>query len=254
MKAPATVFNLSELMAALESEGTHPELVKAISRAVDVASAHRDLHEALLALRLLRRLTHVSDETSIADDDMTTIVGSLLTTAIILYARATVTTPIGRRRWFGEGKLSSELCIVHRELIFLRDKEIAHFGRGRPVDGTALLEEALVLRPFDRDHPLGYLSSRIHNRAALARRAENLVVTVVALSEAAASERQTEVHRILSALAEAKDPLMARLGQMPLIDPRLLAVELSTQRRPVSRGNVGNFSGTAVVEMHDDTS
>lgn len=248
----ATAFDLTALKLTLEAEQTHPDLVEAIQRAADVSSAHRDLHEALLSLRLLRRLTHAGDDTPIEDNDMTTIVGSLMTTAIILYARATDTTPIGRRRWFGIAKLPFKLRPVHREIMLLRDKEIAHFGKGQPIDGSALLEEALVFRSFDSNHPLGYLSSRMHNRATLARRAANLVETVLALSVTAVSERQTEVHRLLTTLAGAKDPVMARLSHMPLINPRLLAIEASTQRNSATRDSVGDFSGTAVVEIHAD--
>lgn len=247
----ATVYNLSELATVLSADGQHPDLVEAIERAAAVSSAHRDLREALLGLNLLRRLTHAGDETPLSDDDMTTIVGSLMTNAIILYARATDTKPIARRKWFGEGKLPTDLRAVHRELMQLRDKEIAHFGKGEPVDGAPLLEEALVLRPSDRDHQLGFLSSRMHNRAALARRAEYLVEMVLALCEETVSKRHTDIHRLLSKLAEAKDPVMAKLGTMPLSNPRLLAAEASSQRNPAPCESVGNFSGTAVVEIHD---
>lgn len=249
---PATVFNLSQLLISLERDETHPELVEAIRRATDVSSAHRDLDEALLSLRLLRKLTRADDETAVADDDMTTIVGSLMTAAIIYYARATDTSPIARRPWFGESKLPQKQRLVHRELMRLRDKEIAHFGKGHPVDGLPLFEEALVLRPFDRSHPIAYLSSRMHNRAALARRAEELVEVVVALAEAAASARHTELHNLLSALVKDSDHMMVRLREMPLTDPRLLAAEDSTQQRPVPIDKVGNFSGISIVEIHDD--
>lgn len=115
----ATVYNLSELATVLSADGQHPDLVEAIERAAAVSSAHRDLREALLGLNLLRRLTHAGDETPLSDDDMTTIVGSLMTNAIILYARATDTKPIARRKWFGEGKLPTDVRAVHRELLSL---------------------------------------------------------------------------------------------------------------------------------------
>ncbi|RYG81276.1 hypothetical protein EON77_07730, partial [bacterium] len=60
-----TAYDLTALMAALGAEGANPELVDAIRRAADVSSAHRDLDEALLAIRLLRRLTSAGDDTAL---------------------------------------------------------------------------------------------------------------------------------------------------------------------------------------------
>lgn len=250
--APLTVYDLTALMAVLEAEGGHPELVDAIRRAADVSSAHRDLDEALLAIRLLRRLTSADDETALGDDDLTTIVGSLMTTAIILYARATDTTPIGRRRWFGVGKLPPTLRSVHAELMLLRDKEVAHFGKGEPVDGAPLLVEALVFRPFDVAHPLGHLSRRAHNRAAFARRADELVETVLGLATEAVSARQTAVFKMLQRLILERDPVMLRLSGMPLTDPQLISMEGDTQLRPAVPSQAKDMRRVAVVEIHDD--
>jgi hypothetical protein len=217
---------------------------------MDVSSAHRDLDEALLAVRLLRRLTSGSDGTAIADADLTTIVGSLMTTAIVLYARATDTAPIDRKPWFGVSKLPQPLRAVHREMMHLRNKEVAHFGKGQPVDGAPLLVEALVLRPFDREHPIGHLSSRAHNRAALAERAERLIARVLEIATRAVDERHTEAFRALSALAEVRDPVMAELRDLPLTEPRLLAAEEWSQRQEAGPGTARNYSRTAVVEVH----
>lgn len=130
------VYDLSALMVALENEGPPTELTAAIRRAADVSSAHRDLDEALAAIKLLWRLTSGWDETHIEDSDLTTIVGSLMSATIILYARATITSSDARRPWFGEGRLPKVLRPTHDGLIRLRNKEVAHFGRGHPVDGT----------------------------------------------------------------------------------------------------------------------
>ncbi|MES2096769.1 MAG: hypothetical protein V4459_08395 [Pseudomonadota bacterium] len=246
-----TVYDLTALMASLDAQGEHPDLVEAIRRAADLSSAHRDLDEALEAIRLLRRLTSGFDDTALDDSDLTTIVGSLMTSAIILYARSTDTTPIDRRQWFGEAKLPPSLRPVHRELMRLRNKEVAHFGKGQSVDGAPLLSEALVLRPFDSNYPIGHLSSRAHNRAALARRAEKLLEAVLELALAAVNERHTEVFALLRSLAEARDPVMALLRSMPLTDPRLVAAETSTQTAGARPGAARNFSRVAVVEIHD---
>jgi hypothetical protein len=45
--------------------------------------------------------------------------------------------------------------------------------------------------------------------------------------------------------------VMAKLGTMPLSNPRLLAAEASSQRNQAPCESVGNFNGTAVVEIHD---
>lgn len=246
------VYDLTALMALLDETGAHSELAAAIRRANDVSSAHRDLDEALLALRLLIRLTSASDETPLDDGDITTIVGSLMTSAIVLYARATDTPPIGRRAWFGIGKLPSEMRPVHKELMKLRDKEVAHFGKGEIIDGAPLLSEALVLRPHSGTHPIGFLTRRAHNRAELVRRFEKLVSRVLGLSIEAVNARYTEVHAILRVLAERRDPVLAQLRSIPLSDPHLLAVEESTQRDDTKTSEARVFRGVAVVEIHDD--
>lgn len=249
---PLTVYDLTALGAWLVDQNSHPDLVGAVRRATDVSSAHRDLEEARLALRLLRRLTSGSDETALDDADLTTIVGSLMTNAVILYARATDTQPIDRRPWFGISKLPQSLHAGHRELMRLRNKEVAHFGKGEPVDGAPLLVEALVLRPFDKEHPIGHLSSRAHNRAALAKRAEGLVERVLALATQAVSERHTEVFRALTELAKNHDPVMARLRGLPLADPRLLAAEAHSQEGATRSTSARNYSRVAVVEIYDE--
>lgn len=246
------VYDLTALMARLDDVGAQPELSAAIRRANDVSSAHRDIDEALLALRLLRRLTSVRDQTPLEDADLTTIVGSLMTSAIVLYARATGTKPIGRRPWFGIERLSEELQPVHRELMHLRNKEVAHFGKGEIVDGSPLLAEALVLRPHSASHPIGYLTSRAHNRAELVRRAERLVAAVLALSIDAVNARYAEVHAILRKLAEARDPVLGWLRGLPLAEPRLLSAEASTQRDERPSTEARTFRGVAIVEVHDD--
>lgn len=246
------VYDLSRLMRALEADGSHLELAAAIRRALDVSSAHRDLQEAELAVRLLRRLTSGQDDTPLADADLTTIVGALLTNAIVLYARATDTAPIDRRPWFGVSKLPEPLRPVHAEVMRLRNKEVAHFGRGQVVDGAPMLDETIVLRPFDTVHPIGHLSSRAHNRAGLVRRAGRLIEAVLGLATDAVNRRHTEVFRAIAALAEAGDPVMVRLRSMPLVDERLLAVEAGTQVVPESPGHARGFSRVAVVEIHDD--
>jgi len=246
------VFDLTALMVHLECEGEHLELVDAIRRAADVSSAHKDLDEALMAIRLLRRLTSAGDDTPIDDGDLTTIVGSLMTSAIILYARATDTKPIDRRPWFGIGKLAAELRPVHSELMRLRNKEIAHFGRGQPVDGEPLLVEALVFRPFDPIHPRAPLPRRAHTGAALARRADALVAGVLEMSLDAAGARQTGVFRILFELPRLKDPVIARLRDMPLVDAQLRAMEGETQRRPSVPGRAKDMRRVAIVEIHAD--
>jgi hypothetical protein len=245
------VYDLSALMAELDAAGAQPDLVAAIRRANDVSSAHRDIDEALLAFRLLRRLTSSRDETPLDDADLTTIVGSLMTSAIVLYARATETKPIGRRKWFGVEKLSPDLQAVHHELMHLRNKEVAHFGKGEIIDGAPLLAEALVLRPHSASHPIGYLTSRAQNRAELVRRAENLVTTVLALSIEAVNARYTEVHTILRTLAEMGDPTLRLLRAYTLADPRLLAAEAATQRDEEPSTEARTFRGVAIVEIHD---
>lgn len=246
------VYDLTALMTLLDESGAHPELAAAIRRANDVSSAHRDIDEALLALRLLIRLTSASDETPLDDEDITTVVGSLMTSAIVLYARATHTPPIGRRPWFGTGKLSGEMRTVHEKMMYLRDKEVAHFGKGEIIDGAPLLSEALVLRPESATHPIGYLTRRAHNRAELVRRFERLVSTVLALSIDAVNARYTEVHAILRVLAERRDPILALLRGLPLSDPHLLMAEESTQSDEVPSTQARVFRGVTVVEIHDN--
>lgn len=101
MTGTALRFDLAAALPAIVAAGGYTELAEAIRRAWSTASAHEDLRGAREALILLRRFTKEEGfgaDFSEAEHD--TMVGTLFSQAILLYARATETTPIKGERDF----------------------------------------------------------------------------------------------------------------------------------------------------------
>jgi hypothetical protein len=245
------LWDLVELGAELEKRGRHGELRRAIRRALDVASAHQDLTDAADALSLLHRFTRGEHVHGLSDGDVATAVGALQSNSIVLYARATDTTPIGRQKWFGRSKLSAEHQTCHDEMMQLRNKEIAHFGRGKLIDGSPLLTETIVLNPSDPQYPYGYLTRRSQNRAGLARRLVDLVAAVQVQARDAFNARLTELHSELKKALAADPSVGAWLQEHPLHDAGLLAAQGITEAGAIDYGMGRFFSGVAVEPVLD---
>lgn len=209
------------MAADLLRTGRHKKLVAAIDRAFSTNSAFQDLKQARDSLTLLKRITSSDDwKEPFSTHEAGTLAGSLFDSAIILYARATETTPVGRRPWFGHSKLDIAQRELHKAVMWIRNKELAHFGSGRPVDGAPMTEEAIAM--FDHGSKVGvaYRASRSRNRGQFAKDFSCLVASVANLAEAASKARLQEAHYELGQ-ALASDPSLARKMQSYSLSERL---------------------------------
>ncbi|MDD1452708.1 hypothetical protein NHF48_020070 [Sphingomonas sp. H160509] len=210
-------YDLSALASDLRRIGRHKPLVATIDRAFSTNSAFQDLKQARDALVLLKRVTSTDDwKQPFSTDEAGTLAGSLFDTAIILYARATETKPVGRQPWFGTGKLDADQRVLHSSVMWIRNKELAHFGSGRPIDGTPMIEEAIALFNHGTKIGVAYRASRSRNRGQFAKDFSILVGTVTDLAETASKQRLEDAHRELG-LAVAADPsLIKKIRTFPL--------------------------------------
>ncbi len=243
-------FDLIALADELKRARRHPDLEKAIRRAFDVASAYQDLSEAEMALNLLSRLTTESSKNdSINDSDLTTIAGGLTTTAIVHYARATDTKPIQRKKWFGIDKLNSTDKVMHKEIMALRDKEVAHYGTGRFVDGEINIIETLTLCPTNHTNPIEFLSSRANNKSKFTSQFLLLLVNVREIAMEAISNRSMELINVLNEVLPVDSDTANFLWSRPLTDARLLYARANedTDFQDFAHGRV--FSKPAIIAV-----
>jgi hypothetical protein len=212
-------YDLSAALPAIKATGRHQELVDAIERTMSTGSAHQDLSQAREALSLLRRLTKDREFADrFEEGDLSTMAGALFSKAIILYARATNTKPIDRRKWFGETKLSAEERKVHQTTMDLRDHAIAHFGYGKDALDGGLASEALVIRRVDHRVHVAFYSSRSENRAAFSRELLGLVERVLSLAYDATQARYADLGKAIGA-ASQRDPSLPALMREFEFDP-----------------------------------
>lgn len=178
------VANLDLIRLAAKPESAkHPDLVQAIQRAASAGSTREDLRAAAVALDLIETIIDRREmDTGVMPTGQWdgTVVGSLFTEAIVLYARAT-TTGGDRPRLLGEAKLSPDQRAVHNEAIKMRDSAIAHFGRGDFLKEGPLLRQAvlvtLIRTPDGPKHRAGVYTTRAKHKAAFANRLAGLIET-----------------------------------------------------------------------------
>lgn len=160
-------FNLIALAQHFQEQGRYADLCKDITQAYTVASAATDLTRVQKLLHLITKLQCVGGvPEEFTKEEAGTLIYGQFVSAVILYSRATVTTPINRQRWWGESSLTSELKETHQLIIHLRDKEFAHFGMGRDIGSGPLLSELLYLSPSGAS-PVSFRSSQWSTRPEL---------------------------------------------------------------------------------------
>ncbi len=138
-------LNLVHGAAALAAAGRHAPLVRAIERAAALGSIREDLRTALASLRLIETMQASEERSEVRQlNDQTTIAGALFTQAIILYARATISS--GKRpSLLNERGLSDEELATHNEVRLMRNGVIGHFGRGDDLEGGPVVREAVIV-------------------------------------------------------------------------------------------------------------
>jgi hypothetical protein len=244
----APAYDLSALGKRLARERKHGELVAAIEKAASAASAFQDLAQAADNLRLLNRIV-ANDEwkAPFSNDEAGSIAGSLFDSSIILYARATDTAPVGRLRWFGADKLRENHKDVHKQVMWIRNKELAHFGSGALVDGTPMVTEALALVEFEDHAAVMFRASRTRNRDGFAQRFAGLVDVVSAMAREAGGRRMAEVIESWNKSVADDQSILALLASTPL--PDLLNGEGFYNSPLFDENGVSTFSNTITNDV-----
>ncbi len=212
-----TAFDMTKVAAELTRTGKFKDLVIALRRASSTASAHQDLQVAVECLQLLRRMTTSEDwHEPFNMNEVGILAGSLFDNAIIMYARATETKPIGRQKWFGVEMVPLEHRSTHRAVMLIRNKELAHFGSGMPVDGIPMLKEALVLVDDGQNASLGFRANRARNRSQFSNDFMTMATLITAMAKEAALARLREANAMLIPLVTEDERLRELIMRNPL--------------------------------------
>jgi hypothetical protein len=175
-------IDLTSLARNLRDSGRHSALVKAIDRAAAAGSIREDLRTALDSLRQIVAIQDRSpaDVNDHAMRNETLLTGALFTQAVVLYARATETQG-DRPKLLGEAKLDSAQRKTHDEAMDMRNKVVAHFGRGNAMTDGPLVKEAVVLSLYldgeRRKKRIGSYTTRAAHKVAFAARLAALLET-----------------------------------------------------------------------------
>lgn len=236
-----SVYDLTALSERLFAEGRLRPLAGKIQRAQDLSSLHADLVMATECLDALDALLATPPQ----DDNLTKSIteASLLSNAVVLYARATKTTSDERRGYDPRDKFSPEQKIVHQELCDLRDKAIAHFGSGGSYTGEWKLERVVLDASVAEDVRVGVATRRKTVDKKLAARARSQIEFACELfrqlSRRQIDELTDELNKLAAADAELvnseihRHPLnlpMVLTSSDALVRIRALPIEISVMR------------------------
>jgi hypothetical protein len=194
-----STFNLTALSERLFAEKRLKPFAGKIKRAKELASMHADLMMACECLDAL----DVSLAVPSASNDMSRSIteASLLSNAVVLYARATKAKSDERKDCDLRAKFSPDQKVVHRELCDLRDKAIAHFGSGGSYAGEWKVE-LVVLDVTDEGARVAVATRRKTVDKKLVQRARTQIETARALLSDLAKEKIDEVTEELKLLVE----------------------------------------------------
>lgn len=116
-------FNLTAAARSLEANPDAKVFVNAVKKFQSAVSVSLDLAEVKQSVDELRRLKENSGGEG-------TVVRALLVHAVIVYSRATETSALDRYNVGVTGAYSEKTKKLHRQIVDLRNKAIAHFGWG----------------------------------------------------------------------------------------------------------------------------
>jgi hypothetical protein len=218
------IYDLGAFAAALAAKGSNRALAGMIRTAIDLHSLITDLQMAEDACEQMLVLL-AGDYDYIAASARDTLAMSLLTQAILMYARGTKTGSKARKTIDVRSSFDAAQRAVHREICDLRDDAVAHFGGGGSYEGPVWVDETafLVARPE------GFRAAVVTKRIALNR---ELVVKLRDQTRAALAAmriRREDCHsRMIGELdrAAADNPKLSQiLHRHPLDLASLLGTE-----------------------------
>lgn len=178
--------------------------------AIDACSAHADL---VMARQLIVTLWHddqryrEKQHGAFPEDAR----GACLSNAILLYVRATESGS-ERPALQIRSKLSPDELELHKQLCDLRKKAIAHFDRGKSVNGRLWAEETIVLT---EDMHLRVPIKRVIGQGLLEQGFHPLVEKVLGIAETLRKKRMEQARDDLFDLAERFPELCVDLRKHP---------------------------------------
>lgn len=218
------IYDLQRLADELEKQGRHKELSAAIRRAYNVASASTDLLKVQRNLQMIQRLQKPGGmPKAFSREEGGNLIEALFVSAVVVYSRATVSTPIARQPWWGPGKLSPDLKKTHETITTLRNKEFAHFGKGMNVEGEPLLAETLYFRP-NSPSPINFRANRWATRPELIYRMERLTTFVQQEAKDRMKAHFESVAGQLHAIPKFDPALRDLVARFVVNDPRLKSI------------------------------
>jgi len=218
--------DLTQLARDLRTAGKYPDLVGAIERAAAAGSIRDDLRVAHASLDQILRLQEpdTPDGSVIVRDGDAVISGALFVQAIILYARATE-TKADRPKLLGEGKLTKAERATHDEAMDLRNKCIAHFGRGEALDSGPMYKEAVLFSLLLVDgrpkKQVGAFSTRTQHKVAFSARLSALLEKRLAQIAERTQDLFDRVDEALEVAGQSDEALRASLARYESISTPL---------------------------------
>jgi len=244
-KMSDSYYDLTALSERLSAEERLPALAGKIQRAQDVSSLHADLVMATECLDALDALLATPSQ----DDNLIKSIteASLLSHAVVLYARATKTTSDERRGYDPRDKFSPVQKTVHQELCDLRDKAIAHFGSGGSYTGVWKVERVFLDASDTLEVKVGVATRRQAVDKKLVARARSQIEFARDLFRQLSEQKIGELTDELNSLAAADAELInAEIHRHPFNLPIMLAsVDALDEARAARRQGQSYAKGVA---------
>ena len=144
-------------LKAMASEFRKTQRLKELADAIDRYHSAFSLHADLLEVKRAIDTLHEVDKN---ESERTRFAAALMTHAIAMYSRATISDQDGRRPIDVTRSFSSELKKKHAAIAGLRNTVVAHYGVPRGSHAHRWNDERTVLRWHPEGRSFSYLSSR----------------------------------------------------------------------------------------------
>lgn len=212
----ASTTDLSAVASQLERANIHRKLAGIIRVAQTLGSAEQDLEDA--AARLRHLIDNYTDKPGPITPEKAMVTGALFSHAVILYARATVTTPIERGRWWGIELIPPALHATHNDVMTLRNEAIAHFGTGAALPDGPLIREGVLRHVGNERVRYVFRSGRAQHQVGFDQRFLDLAMATIAELQPKATE--------------AFDAIDEELAHALESDPNLRPILVACTREP----------------------
>lgn len=210
---PNARLNLTDVARQLADQPKYRDVVDAIARC---ASAHAALSDLTQAERLLAE--HLALAGSMLkfgeqDSSKAEAAGTFFKMATILYARATTDQSGARRKLKFEGALSANDVPLHRSLIALRNKAIAHEDRTDGFPDGPWSNDDLVVDVWTDKLSISYFHRRVNYRKNLVEDLEKALPIARSVLETMRDQLSQELLKILYGDLQNDANFMDRLSE-----------------------------------------